>query len=24
MRHFHLHYLIYKEEYFKIDGKWAR
>lgn len=24
MRHFHLNYLAYKEEYFRIDGKWAR
>ena len=23
LRHFHLHYLQYKEEYFRIDGKWA-
>jgi carbonic anhydrase/acetyltransferase-like protein (isoleucine patch superfamily) len=24
LEHFHLNYLGYKEEYFKIDGKWAR
>jgi carbonic anhydrase/acetyltransferase-like protein (isoleucine patch superfamily) len=24
MKRFHLNYLVYKEEYFKIDGKWAR
>ena len=24
LRHFHLNYLGYKEEYFKVDGKWAR
>jgi carbonic anhydrase/acetyltransferase-like protein (isoleucine patch superfamily) len=24
MRHYYLNYLVYKEEYFKIDGKWAR
>jgi carbonic anhydrase/acetyltransferase-like protein (isoleucine patch superfamily) len=24
LRHYHLNYLGYKEEYFKIDGKWAR
>ena len=23
LRHFHLHYLQYKEEYFRLDGKWA-
>jgi carbonic anhydrase/acetyltransferase-like protein (isoleucine patch superfamily) len=24
MKHFHLNYLVYKQEYFQIDGKWAR
>ncbi|HLN59105.1 MAG TPA: gamma carbonic anhydrase family protein [Thermoanaerobaculia bacterium] len=24
MRHYHLNYLEYKKEYFRIDGKWAR
>jgi gamma-carbonic anhydrase len=24
LRHYHLHYLDYKSEYFKVDGKWAR
>ncbi len=24
LREYHLHYLAYKEEYFRIDGKWAR
>lgn len=24
LRHFHLNYLGYKEEYFKVDGQWAR
>jgi carbonic anhydrase/acetyltransferase-like protein (isoleucine patch superfamily) len=24
LRHYHLNYLGYKEEYFRIDGKWAR
>ena len=24
LEHFHLNYLIYKEEYFRTDGKWAR
>ena len=24
LKHFHLNYLGYKEEYFKVDGKWAR
>jgi carbonic anhydrase/acetyltransferase-like protein (isoleucine patch superfamily) len=24
LRHYHLNYLGYKEEYFKVDGKWAR
>ena len=24
LRHYHLNYLGYKEEYFKIDGAWAR
>jgi len=23
LKHFHLHYLDYKEEYFRVDGKWA-
>jgi carbonic anhydrase/acetyltransferase-like protein (isoleucine patch superfamily) len=23
LKHFHLNYLGYKEEYFRIDGKWA-
>jgi carbonic anhydrase/acetyltransferase-like protein (isoleucine patch superfamily) len=24
LKHFHSHYLGYKEEYFRVDGKWAR
>jgi carbonic anhydrase/acetyltransferase-like protein (isoleucine patch superfamily) len=24
LRHYHLNYLGYKEEYFRVDGKWAR
>jgi gamma-carbonic anhydrase len=24
LKHFHRNYLLYKEEYFKVDGKWAR
>ena len=24
LRHYHLHYLDYKEEYFRVDGRWAR
>ena len=24
LKQYHLHYLGYKEEYFKVDGKWAR
>lgn len=24
MKHFHRNYLLYKQEYFKLDGKWAR
>jgi carbonic anhydrase/acetyltransferase-like protein (isoleucine patch superfamily) len=24
LRHFHLNYLEYKKEYFRVDGKWAR
>ena len=24
LRRYHLNYLGYKEEYFKVDGKWAR
>ncbi|MGH9369591.1 MAG: gamma carbonic anhydrase family protein [Thermoanaerobaculia bacterium] len=24
LKHYHLHYLGYKQEYFRIDGKWAR
>jgi carbonic anhydrase/acetyltransferase-like protein (isoleucine patch superfamily) len=24
MKHFHRHYLAYKEEYFLVDGKWAK
>ena len=24
LKHFHLHYLDYKKEYFRVDGKWAR
>jgi len=24
MKHFHLNYLVYKQEYFQVDGKWAR
>ena len=24
LRHYHLNYLGYKQEYFKIDGAWAR
>ena len=24
LRHYHLNYLGYKEEYFKVDGAWAR
>ena len=24
MRHYHLNYLEYKKEYFRVDGKWAR
>jgi carbonic anhydrase/acetyltransferase-like protein (isoleucine patch superfamily) len=23
LKHFHLHYLAYKEEYFRVDGRWA-
>jgi carbonic anhydrase/acetyltransferase-like protein (isoleucine patch superfamily) len=23
LKHFHLHYLDYKKEYFRVDGKWA-
>jgi carbonic anhydrase/acetyltransferase-like protein (isoleucine patch superfamily) len=24
LKHFHLNYLIYKQEYFRVEGKWAR
>ncbi len=24
LRHYHLHYLSYKEEYFRLEGKWAK
>ena len=24
MKHYHRNYLGYKEEYFRVDGKWAR
>jgi carbonic anhydrase/acetyltransferase-like protein (isoleucine patch superfamily) len=24
LKHFHLNYLVYKQEYFRVEGKWAR